>query len=116
MQKNSHHISQLEELADEKVAAELAEHIRKEELWAKALSVCECYEKKGKAHYINLRTKQILDELKPQSAPVNLSHFHQCPRRIKKLFCTERPRTLMPCRLLRWHIDLGMMGGCMVSF
>lgn len=69
MQKNSQHISQLEELAYEKVAAELAENIRKEGLWAKALSICEGDEAKCKALYISYRAKQILDELQPQAAP-----------------------------------------------
>lgn len=57
MQKNSQHISQLEELAYEKVAAELAENLRKEGLWAKALSVCEGDEAKCKALYISYRAK-----------------------------------------------------------
>lgn len=69
MQKNSQHIIQLEEQAYEKVATELAENIRKEGLWAKALSVCEGDEAKCKALYINYRAKQILDELQPQSDP-----------------------------------------------
>lgn len=69
MQRKSQHISQLEEQAYEKVSAELTENIRKEGLWAKALSVCEGDETKCKALYISYRAKQILDELQPQSAP-----------------------------------------------
>lgn len=69
MQENSQNISQQEEQAYEKVALELAENIRKEGLWAKALSVCEGDEAKCKALYISYRAKQILDELQPQSDP-----------------------------------------------
>ena len=67
MQRNSQNISPQEELAYEKVAAELAENIRKEGLWAKALSVCEGDEAKSKALYISYRAQQILNEIQPQS-------------------------------------------------
>lgn len=79
MKKNSLHISQLEEQAYEKVATELAENIRKEGLWAKALSVCEGDEAKCKALYMNYRAKQILDELEPQSAPSQSQSFSSMP-------------------------------------
>lgn len=79
MQKNSQHISQLEEQAYEQVAIELADNIRKEGLWAKALSVCEGDEAKCKALYINYRATQILDELRLHSTPIQSQSVSSMP-------------------------------------